>query len=132
MSIYFFNCIKLHHQYSRFSCKQTVMDRCNLLLTFQFTEDHSFYHSRGKRYRVKIIHGRYDRLFRYRHNACSFPGSWNSIFGETRIKYNAKNVSKLFSACLKYSWCNITCNKVMVREQGISLGLFSSILCLNK
>jgi len=23
-------------------------------------------------------------------------------------------------------------NKVMVREQGISLGLFSSILCLNK
>ena len=33
-SIYFLNCIKPHHQYSSFSCKQTVMDRCNLLLTF--------------------------------------------------------------------------------------------------
>ena len=59
-------------------------------------------------YKAKIIHGRYDRSFRYRHNACSLPSSWNSICEETRIKYNAKNVSKLFSACLKYSWCNVT------------------------
>ena len=66
-----------------------------------------FHHSRDKRYRAKIIHGRYDRSFRYRHNACSFPSSWNSICGETHIKYNAKNVSKLFSACLKYSWCSV-------------------------
>ena len=109
VNMYFLNCIKLHHQYSCFSCKQTVMDQCNLLL-FQFTEDHSFtyvYHSRGKCYRAKIIHGRYDRSLQYRHNACSFPSSWNSICGETCIKYNAKNVSKLFSTCLKYSWCNV-------------------------
>ena len=33
-SIHFLNCIKPHDQYSCFSCKQTVMDRCNLLLTF--------------------------------------------------------------------------------------------------
>ena len=66
-----------------------------------------FYHSRSMRYRAKIIHGRYDRSFWYRHNACNFPSNWNSICGETRIKYNAKNVSKLFSTCLKYSWCSV-------------------------
>ena len=66
-----------------------------------------FYHSRGKRYRAKIIYGWYDRSFWYRHNACSFPSSWNSICGEIHIKYNAKNVSKLFDTYLKYSWCSV-------------------------
>ena len=29
------------------------------------------------------------------------PSSWNSICGETCIKYKAENVTKLFSTCLK-------------------------------
>ena len=29
----------------------------------------------------------------YRQNACSLPGSWNSIYGETYIKDNANNAS---------------------------------------
>ena len=91
-----------------FSCKQTVMDQGNLLLTFPVyrgTRVHIL-SSQQDMIRAKIIHGRYDRSFRYRHNACSFPSSWDSICGETCIKYNAKNVSNLFSTCLKYSWCS--------------------------
>ena len=58
-----------------------------------------FHHSRGKRYRAKIIHGRYDRSFWYRHNECSFPSSWNSICGETRIKYNKQTNKKCMCSC---------------------------------
>ena len=47
-------------------------------------------------------------LFWYTHNARSRPGSWNNIYGETRIEYNhAENASKLFSAYLEYSECSV-------------------------
>jgi len=89
VSMYFLNSVKQHRRYSCLFCRQLEVGRCNL---FQFTEDHEFayfHHSRGKRYRMKIVHGRYHRSFRYRHNACRLPSSWNSICGETRIRYNA-------------------------------------------
>ena len=35
-----------------------------------------------------IIRGRYHRSFWYRHDACGLPSRWNSICGETLIKYN--------------------------------------------
>ena len=60
----------------------------------------------GRRSFMDDMTGRFGIGTRSR-RSCSLPGSWNSICGETRTKYNAKSVSKLFSACLKYSWCNM-------------------------
>ena len=57
----------------------------------------------SKRYKAKIVHGWYhSRSFRYRHNACSLPSSWNSIAEKHALNVMQENASKLFSACLKY------------------------------
>ena len=110
VSICFLIHIKQRHRYSCFSCRQIVTGQCNLSLNCPIYRGRSFthfHHGRCKSYRAKIIQGRNHRSFWYRHNSCGLPSSWYSICGETLTKYNAKTVSKLFSACLEYSWCDV-------------------------
>ena len=109
VSIYFLNCIKPHHQYSCFSCKQTVVDRCNLLLTFpvyRTTRSHTFITAEvsatGRRSFMDDMTGRFS------------IGTMHAVFQEVGTAFvekhalNVKNLSKLFSACLKYSWCKVS------------------------